>query len=191
MALLVSDWLQIGLNLAISELYPVFSSRCTYQVCYILRKTPRASSKKIIPKLSRWGRQLSIISGNLAVNPNFDLACFRGISGKTCPKQARGLCLRRSTFVCAAPSLLFTAPSLTSTTLFRCGLASCCKHLKQLSECDIVFRITFPPELVTPRSRNAFSEISEPREEVGACYERGSCQVAGPDNLSHYCRREA
>ena len=135
MALLVSDWLQIGLNLAISELYPVFSSRCTYQVCYILRKTPRASSKKIFLKLSRWGKQLFIISGILAVNPNVDLACFRGISGKTCPKQARGLCLRRSTFVCAAPSLLFTAPSLTSTTLFRCGLASCCKHLEQLSEC--------------------------------------------------------
>ena len=36
-----SDWDQIGVNLAISELHPVISSRCTYQVCYILRKTPR------------------------------------------------------------------------------------------------------------------------------------------------------
>ena len=106
-------------------------------------------------------------------------------------KAGKRAFLRRSTLVFTAPSLLFTAPSRTSTTLFRCGLASCCKHLEQLSECYAISRITFPPELVTPRSRNAFSEISEPREEVGACYERGSCQVAGPDNLSHYCRREA
>ena len=42
-----SDRLEIGLNSAISELYPVFSSRCTYQVFYIIRRTPRDSSKKI------------------------------------------------------------------------------------------------------------------------------------------------
>ena len=61
-----SDWFQIG-NLAISELHPVFSSRCTHQVCYILRKTPRLSSKRIFHTLSRWGRQLSIVSGILSV----------------------------------------------------------------------------------------------------------------------------
>ena len=46
MARLVTGF-KISVNLAILELYPVFGSRCPYQVCYILSKTPRDSSKKI------------------------------------------------------------------------------------------------------------------------------------------------